>query len=407
MRRRGFLGFISMTIASWPLVAFSQQPTRGIALLINAAEDDALGQAGVMAFQNAMKQLGWTEGQNLRIDVRWSANDVERDRRYAAELLALRPDVILAAGTLSVSAVHRLTRTLPIVFVRVTDPVGAGFVTSLARPSGNVTGFMLFEYSLSGKWLELLKEIAPHVTRVAVLRDAANPAAIAQYSVIQAASHSFRMQVTPIGMESSEAVESSLVAFARIPNGGLIIAPSAGVSAYRDAIIAFANRHKLPAVYGEPTNAVGGGLVSYGPDRVHQFQLAAGYVDRILKGEKPGDLPVQAPTKYELVINLKTAKALGLTGTSNAARPRRRGNRIRLLFCCGANVGCWHIADIRNGYFDVRLRWQSRHPRATDTAHGNLSRCRPGAAPPPAHSFAGVKLAVIMGHLTARKLLTH
>jgi putative ABC transport system substrate-binding protein len=314
VKRRDFLGFAGFAIVSWPIAAWpQQQTTRSVALLMNAADDDALGQAGVTAFKNAMQQLGWNEGQNVRMDVRWGANDVERDRLYASELLALKPDVILAAGTLGVAAVHRLTRTLPIVFIRVTDPVGAGFVTSLARPSGNITGFMLFEYSLSGKWLELLKEIAPQVTRVAVLRDSANPAAIAQYSVIQAASQSFRMQVTPIGMESFDEVEAALVAFARTPNSGLIVAPSAGVSIHRGSIIALANRYKLPAVYGEPTNAGHGGLVSYGPDRVHQFQLAAGYVDRILRGDKPGDLPVQAPTKYLLSINLKTAKALGIT----------------------------------------------------------------------------------------------
>jgi putative ABC transport system substrate-binding protein len=280
-------------------------------ILLNATENDALGRAGLAAFQEALEKLGWTQG-TLQIVVRWGANNVDKDSKYAAELVALEPEVILAAGTLSVAAVQRVTHSVPVVFIRVTDPVGAGFVSSLAKPGGNITGFMLFEYSLSGKWLELLKEVAPQVTRVAVLRDSANPAAIAQYSVVQAAAQPLHLEVSPIEMRESDEVERAISGFAAIGNGGLIVAPSAGVSGHRDLIIKLAARYKLPAVYGEPTNASSGGLMSYGPDRMHQFQLAADYVDRILKGELPGNLPVQAPAKYTLVVNLKTANALGL-----------------------------------------------------------------------------------------------
>ena len=235
------------------------------------------------------------------------------DRRYATELVALVPDVILAAGTLGVAALQHVTRTLPIVFVRVSDPVGAGLVNSLAKPGGNSTGFMNFEYSLSGKWLELLKQIAPSVTRAAVLRDAANPAGIAQFSSIQAVAQSLGVEVSPVSIHDTGEIERALAAFARSANGGLIVTPSASeLLIQRDLIIALAARHKLPAVYSDLVSVTGGGLICYGPDRVDQFRRAASYVDRILKGEKPADLPVQAPTKYELVINLKTANALGL-----------------------------------------------------------------------------------------------
>jgi putative tryptophan/tyrosine transport system substrate-binding protein len=314
MRRREFTGLIGGALALWPLAAFAQQsePLRRIGVLLNSTENDALGQAGLAAFYKGLVQLGWTEVRNVQIDVRWGANDVERDHQYASELIALKPEIILAAGTLSVAAVQKLTHTVPIVFVRVTDPVGAGFIGSLAEPGGNVTGFMLFEYSISGKWLELLKEIAPQVKRVAVLRDSSNPAAIAQYSVIQSAAQPFGVEARPIDMHDMSELEQAVAAFARGANSGLIVAPSAGTSIHRDLIISLAARFKLPAVYGEPSNATSGGLVSYGPDRVHQFQLAAGYVDRILKGESPGSLPVQAPTKYNLIVNLKTAKALGI-----------------------------------------------------------------------------------------------
>jgi putative ABC transport system substrate-binding protein len=257
--------------------------------------------------------MGWSDGQNVRFDIRWGVNDVDLDRRYAAELVALAPDVVLAAGTLSVAALQRVTRTLPIVFVGVSDPVGAGLVDTLARPGSNVTGFMLFEYSSSGKWLELLKQIAPRLTRAAVLRDSANPAGIAQFGAIQAAASSLGVYVSPINVRNAGEIEHAVGAFAGSANGGLIVTPGASDSVYHHLIIALAAQHKLPAVFAFRFDVTSGGLISYGVNHVDQFRRAAGYVDRILKGEKPADLPVQAPTKYELVINLKTAKALGLT----------------------------------------------------------------------------------------------
>jgi putative ABC transport system substrate-binding protein len=277
---------------------------------MNRAADDPDGQACVATFQQALQQLGWSDGGNVRIDTRWGANDVDRDRRYAAELAALAPDVVLAAGTLSVAALQHVTRTLQIVFVQVSDPVGAGLVDTLARPGGSTTGFMIFEYSLSGKWLELLKQIAPRVTRAGVLRDSANPAGIAQFGAIQAAAQSLGVEVSPLSVHDAAEIERAVAAFARSANGGLIVTGSAEV--HHDLITTLAVRYKLPAVYNDRIFVVDGGLISYGPDRMDQFRRAAGYVDRILKGEKPADLPVQAPTKYELTINLKTAKALGL-----------------------------------------------------------------------------------------------
>jgi putative tryptophan/tyrosine transport system substrate-binding protein len=249
----------------------------------------------------------------VRIDTRWGANDIDLDRKYAAELVALAPDVILASSTPSVTALQHVTRTLPIVFVQVSDPVGAGVVDTLARPGGNTTGFMNFEYSLSGKWLELLKQIAPSVTRVAILRDPANPAGIGQFSSIQAAAQSLGVEVRPLTARDAAEIERAVAAFARLANGGLIVTPSAGNAVHRELITTLAARYKLPTIYSDRLNVTEGGLISYGPDRVDEFRRAAGYVDRILKGEKPADLPVQAPTKFELVINLKTAKALGFT----------------------------------------------------------------------------------------------
>jgi putative ABC transport system substrate-binding protein len=284
---------------------------RRIGVLMNSAADPR-GQAAVAAFQQALQQLGWSDGRNLRIDARWGANDIDLDRKYAAELVALAPDVILASGTLSVAAVQHITRTLPIVFVQVADPVGAGLVDALARPGGNTTGFMIFEYSLSGKWLELLKEIAPRLTQAAVLRDATNPAGIAQFGAIQATAPSLGVVVSPVGVPNAGEIERAVAAFARSANGGLIVTGSA-TEVYHDLIITLAARYKLPAVYNDRTFVADGGLISYGPDRLDQFRRAAGYVDRILKGEKPPDLPVEAPTKLELAINLKTAKALNLT----------------------------------------------------------------------------------------------
>jgi putative ABC transport system substrate-binding protein len=284
---------------------------RRIGVLIPYAADDPESLARVGAFQQALQQLGWTIGGNVRVDYGFSDGTTDVTRKHAAELAALAPDVILAHGSSTVGPLQA-SRPVPIVFVAVADPVGAGLVDSLARPGGSTTGFMSFEYSLSGKWLELLKEIAPGVKRVAVLRDPANPSGIGQFGVIQAAAPSLSMEVNPINVRDAPEIERAVAAFARAPNGGLIATSVAGVSRHHDLIIRLAVRHKLPAVYPERSYGTRGGLASYGPDFADMYRRAAGYVDRILKGEKPADLPVQAPTKYETVINLKTAKALGL-----------------------------------------------------------------------------------------------
>jgi putative ABC transport system substrate-binding protein len=311
--RREFIALVGGVASVWPLGASAQQgeQMRRIAVLMNTAVDDPYGQARLAAFQQVLQQLGWSGGRNVQIDLRWGGNDVERDRTYAAELVALAPHVILAVGTLGVSAVKRETKTIPIVFNSVSDPIGAGVVDNLARPAGNVTGFMNFEYSLSGKWLDLLKEIAPRVTRAAVLRDSANPAGIAQFGAIRARASSLGMDVTPIDVREPGEIEGAVAAFARPADGGLIVTGSAS-ERFRYLIVKLAAQHKLPAVYSDRFEAAIGGLISYGPDGVEPYRLAAGYVDRILKGAKPADLPVQTPTKYELVVNLKTAKALGV-----------------------------------------------------------------------------------------------
>jgi putative ABC transport system substrate-binding protein len=315
MRRRDFITAIAGSAAAWPLAARAQQPdrVRRIGVLMNRTTDDPAGQASVAAFQKGLQQLGWSDGRNVRFDIRWGANDDERDRRDAAELVGLAPDVILAGGTLGVAALQRVARSLPIVFVGVTDPVGAGLVDTLARPGGNVTGFMLFEYSSSGKWLELLKQIAPRLTRAAILRDSTNPAGIAQFGAIQAAAQSLGVEVSPVSVRDAGEIERAVAALARSANGGLIVTGSASASVHHDLIVTLAAKYKLPAIYSNRYLVTGGGLISYGVDLVDQYRNAASYVDRILKGEKPADLPVQAPTKYELVINLKTVKALGLT----------------------------------------------------------------------------------------------
>jgi putative ABC transport system substrate-binding protein len=313
--RRQFISALGGTTVAWPLVARAQQPerVRRVGVLMNRVADDSEGQSFVAAFRQAMQQLGWSDGRNVQIDTRWGANDVDRDRKYSAELVALAPDVILASGTLSAAALQHVTRSLPIVFVQVSDPVGAGIVDTLARPGGNVTGFMNFEYSLSEKWLELLKQIAPSVKRAAILRDSGTPAGIGQFSAIQGAAQSLGVEVIPVNIRDAGEIEHAVGAFARSANGGLVVTASASASNQHDLIVTLAARYKLPAVYSDRFNVTGGGLISYGPDRIDQFRRAASYVDRILKGEKASDLPVQAPTKYELVINLKTAKALGLT----------------------------------------------------------------------------------------------
>ncbi|MFZ0260528.1 MAG: ABC transporter substrate-binding protein [Pseudolabrys sp.] len=316
MRRRAFITLLGSAVV-WPVAARTQQSegVRRIGILMNRAADDPQGQARLAAFQQGMQQLGWTDGGNMRIDVRWGADDVDRERRYAAELVALAPDIVLASGTLSVTALQHVSRTLPIVFVGVTDPVGAGFVDSLARPGGNVTGFMIYEYDLSGKWLELLKQIAPSVMRVAIIRNPENPVGVAVFSALRAAAQPLRVEVSPIDSRgNADEIERAITAFARSPNSGLILTPNAAaMPAHYSLIVGLAARYKLPAVYPFPEMVTNGGLISFGPDVIDQSRRAAEYVDRILKGEKPAGLPVQTPTKYQLIINLKTAKARGVT----------------------------------------------------------------------------------------------
>jgi putative ABC transport system substrate-binding protein len=314
IRRRKFLATLLGGAAAWPFAARAQQGerVRPIGVLMNTAADDPEGKARNAAFERGLQELGWTDGRNVRIDYRWGAGDADRIRRYAAELVSLSPDIILTVGSATAGPLLQATRTVPIVFVQAPDPVGAGFVDSLARPGGNATGFTLFEYGISGKWLELLKEIAPRVTRVAVLRDPAIAAGTGQLGAIQSAAPSFGVELSPLGVRDPGEIERAITAFARSSNGGLIVTVSTLAGVHRDLIVTLAARYKLPAVYYARYIVAGGGLISYGPDFVDQHRRAAGYVDRILKGEKPADLPVQAPTKYELAINLKTAKALGL-----------------------------------------------------------------------------------------------
>ena len=314
MHRREFITLLGGTAVAGPLAARAQQTERmrSIGVLMNRALGDPEGQARIVALQQALLKLGWTEGGNMRIEIRWGEDDIDLERKYAAELVALAPDIILAAGTVSMTALQHVARGLPVVFAVVADPVGAGFVSSLARPGGNATGFMLYEYGLSGKWLELLKQVAPNVTRAAILRDPTNPAGLAYFGAIRATGQTLGMEVSPVSMENADEIERGITAFARSAAGGLIVTPNSSASVHRALIISLAARYKLPAIYPFGYMANAGGLISYGPDFVDQFRLAAGYVDRILRGEKPADLPVQAPTKYKMVINLKTAKALGL-----------------------------------------------------------------------------------------------
>ena len=312
MKRREFITLLGGA-AAWPLAARAQQPDRmrRIGVFMNLASDDAEGQARNAAFLQGLQEAGWAVGRNVRIEYRWGAGDPELFRRYAAELVALAPDVILASGA-SMYALQQVTREVPIVFVQVPDPVGAGIVLSMARPGRNATGFTRFEYGVSAKWLELLKEIAPRVTRAAVVRDPAIPTGTGQLGAIQSVAPSFGVELSPVDVRDVREIEGTVAAFARGSNGGLIVTASALAVVHREVIITLATRYKLPAVFFLRSFVTDGGLISYGPDSMDQFRRAAGYVDRILKGEKPADLPVQAPTKYELVINLKTAKALGL-----------------------------------------------------------------------------------------------
>jgi len=313
MRRRKFIALIG-GIAEWPFAARGQQPerTRLIGVLLPIAKDDPEYAVWISAFRQALQELGWIEGRNMRLDIRWATANPGEIRKEAAELAALAPDVILAPGTSTVGPLMQTTRTVPIVFPIIADPVAGGFVDSLARPGRNATGFMLFEYSISGKWLELLKQIAPSVTRVAVLGDPSTPTGPAQFGAIQAVAPMLRVEVSAFNKRDASEIEHAITAFAQSPNGGLILTAGGPALVHRDLIISLAARYKLPAVYYERFFVAAGGLLSYGPDRIDMYQRAAGYVDRILKGEKPAEMPVQAPTKYQLVINLKTAKALGL-----------------------------------------------------------------------------------------------
>jgi putative ABC transport system substrate-binding protein len=316
MRRRTFIALVGGAAVAWPLAARAQQADRvqriGV-LTGGGGADDPDMQDRVAAFLQELQRLGWTDGRNVRIEYRWTLGNAANIRKYAAELAALAPDVILAGGTSTVGPLLQATRTVPIVFAGVADPVGAGFVDSLARPGGNATGFLMFEYGISGKWLELLKQIAPGVTRAAVLRDPVVTSGIGQFAVIQSVAPSVGMEVSPVNVRNTGEIERVVTAFARSGNGGLIVTASGLATIHRNLIIALAARYKLPAVYPRRLFVTDGGLICYGSDRADQYRQAATYVDRILKGEKPADLPVQAPTKYELVINLKTAKALGLT----------------------------------------------------------------------------------------------
>jgi len=314
VKRREFVSVLGGA-AAWPFATRAQEGERmrRIGVLMPSAADDPEYQARMTAFVQGLAQLGWLDGHNVRIDTRWGVADADRIRKYAAELLALAPDVILANSSAALAPLLQATRTVPIVFARVGDPVGAGYVDSLARPGGNATGFLVWEYSIAAKWLELLKEIAPGVTRVAVLRDPAVASGVGQFGAVQIAAPSLGVKLSPVDLRDAGEIERALTTFAQGSNGGLIVTGSPGALSHRTVIVALAARHRLPAVYAGRVFAVDGGLISYGSDSVDQFRRAAGYVDRILKGEKPADLPVQAPTKYELVINLKTAKELGLT----------------------------------------------------------------------------------------------
>ena len=315
MRRRDFIKLLGTVAASWPVGVRAQQPERmrRIGVLAGVGASDAEGQVRNAAFLQGLQQLGWTTGRNLQIEYRWAAGSPSDLQKYATELVALAPEVIFVAGGTSLGPMLQATRTVPIVFAIVPDPVGSGFVASLARPGGNATGFMQFEYNLSAKWPELLKEIAPGITRAAVLWDPAIAPGIGQFAIIQSVAPSIGMDLTPVNVRDAAEIERGIAEFARLPSGGLIATGSALTVVHRDLIVALAFKHKLPAVYFQRQFVDGGGLVSYGSNWNDQFRRAAAYVDRILKGEKPADLPVQAPTKYELIVNLKTAKALGIT----------------------------------------------------------------------------------------------
>jgi putative ABC transport system substrate-binding protein len=318
MNRRDIFALIGGA-AAWPVAARAQQAERmrRVGVLINLAADDAESPVRVAAFSQSLRELGWIDGRNIRIDYRWGGGDPDRVRKYAAELVALAPDVILVSSGSALATVLNTTHTVPIVFMGVTDPVGGGYVASLARPGANATGFTLFEYGTSGKWLELLKQVAPGVTRAAVIRDPSITSGTGQLAAIQAVAPSFGVELTPIDMRDTGEIERTIAAFARGSNGGLIVTISPLANVHRELLIALAARHHLPAVYPARYYVTSGGLISYGPDPIDPYRPAAGYVDRILKGEKPADLPVMQPTKFDLIVNLKTAKTLGLTVPPN------------------------------------------------------------------------------------------
>ncbi len=312
--RRELVTLLCGAVAAWPVVTRAQQGdgVRRVGVLMSIAAVDPEGQARIAAFRDGLRQKGWTEGANMSMEIRWGGGEATDIRKHVAELITLAPDAILAAGSATAGPLLQATRTIPVVFVHSPDPVGAGYVDSLARPGGNATGFTQFDYGLSGKWLELLKEIAPRVTRAAVLRDPAISAGLGQFGALQNAAPSFGIELTPVNVRDPTEIERGLAAFARSPNGGIIVTGSALAVVHRDTIVRLAARHQLPAVYDNPLFARNGGLIAYGADNTDQYRRAATYIDRILRGEKPADLPVQAPTKYALVINLETAKALGL-----------------------------------------------------------------------------------------------
>ena len=314
MKRREFIMLVGGATAAWPVAARAQQPTgmRRIGVLMNFPSDASEGQARIAALMQALQKFGWNEGDNVRTDIRWAGNDTERVRKYSEELIELNPDVILASGSQSVAALQRITRSVPIVFANVVDPVGAGYVASLARPGGNITGFTSFEYSIGGKWLELLKQIAPRVTRIAVIRDPAIAAGIGQFAAIQSAALSPAVELSVIDPRDVGELKRALDTFAGEPNGGLIVTASISASSRDELINSLALHHRVPAIHAFRYSILSGGLASYGPNTIDFFRRAATYIDRIVKGAKPSELPVQAPTKYELVINLKTAKTIGL-----------------------------------------------------------------------------------------------
>ena len=314
MKRRQFIAGLG-SVAAWPVAARAQQrqPMRRVGILMHLAAEDPESVRSIVAFGQGLEQLGWSEGRNVRMDIRWAAGDADRYRKYAAELVALAPDVVLGVGGTITAALQQASQTVPIVFVLVTDPVGFGLVASMAKPSGNATGFTVFDYGFTAKWVELLKEIAPRVTRAAIMRDPAIATGIGQFAAMQSVAPSLGIELTALIVRDGSEIERAVTDFAHRPNGGLIVPALTQTSVHRDLIISLAARHRLPAVYPYSYLISAGGLISYGPDITDQFRRAASYVDRILRGEKPADLPVQQPTKFELAINLKTAKALGLT----------------------------------------------------------------------------------------------